>query len=554
MKNIIRISLLLFITCTFVFTQQVRNISDVGPKTEVIINSNYTQIYYIAYHIGSDKDGDGTKDKPWKTISYALQMVNDKSDSNKIAFFIGAGTYAGSTIIMEPFIDLYGGFICKTWERDIFKFASILDGENARRVVEGADNSRIDGFTVTNGLSRTHGGGILCDDTSPVISNCFIVNNFVLEPKIFNYKRIHQNGHHGAGIACFFNAVPIIRNNVFYRNRTSIGNGAGVAFYGWLRMEGAPDRIIVDNFMEGGWTPVVKNNVFIQNVSGVNDVGRTRSSNGGAISCSSEARPVIENNVIASNQAKGRGDAGGIYSENFSYPLIKANWIVGNICDDDGGGIYVNHTGHARITKNYIAGNWTLGNGVGGIRISKEGRADIIDNIIVQNQTGGAVDCVDGYMLLKNNIIMHNKGKSSIRYSNHFNYFQSSRVENNIIRENENRIIIETFGGQEVLFENNNIDEYVSGKGNINVAVAIVDDKQKLIIKNMNFDEMLYQTIIEVKKDYNDNSLSGRVVRINDFWSVINKVENNRIHVWGNATINNLINSDLYIISSYTIK
>jgi len=324
MKNILRISLLLFITCTLVFTQQERNISDVGPKTEVINNSNYQQIYHIAHYIGSDKDGNGSKDKPWKSINYALNKVSDQSESNKVAFIIGAGTYAGSTIIMEPYIDLYGGFNCKTWERDIYKYSSMLNGENARRVVKGANNSRIDGFTVTNGISRTHGGGILCEDTSPIISNCFIVNNYVLEPEDFNYERIHQNGNHGAGIACFFNAVPIIMNNIFYGNRTSIGNGAGVAFYGWLRMEGAPERKIVDNFMEGGWTPVVKNNVFIQNIAGVNDIGRTRSSNGGAISCSSEARPVIENNVIASNQAKGRGDAGGIYSENFSYDLCKS--------------------------------------------------------------------------------------------------------------------------------------------------------------------------------------------------------------------------------------
>jgi hypothetical protein len=429
-----------------------------------------------------------------------------------------------------------------------------LDGENARRVVEGANSSRIDGFTIRNGFSRTHGGGILCDDTSPLISNCFIVNNFILEPENFNHTRIHQDAHHGAGIASFFNAAPEIRNNVFYGNRTSIGNGAGVAFYGWLRMEGAPATEIKNNIIKGGLQPVVKNNVFIQNISGVNDVNSTRSSNGAAISCAFESRPIIENNVIAANQAKGRSDAGGIYSEYFSYPSINGNWIVGNISDDDGGGIYTMKLGHASITNNFIAGNWTIGNGVGGIRLSKEGRADIIDNIIVQNQTGGAVDCVDGYMQLKNNIIMHNQGGSSIRYSNHFTYFNSSIVENNIIRENENKMMIETFGGQDVLIQNNNIDEDVLNKGNVNEIVTFEDDAEKIKIKNMNFDEKLYQTIIEVEKGYIEKSLSGRVARINDFWSVIAKVEGNRINVWGDATVNNLSNSELIIISSYTIN
>jgi hypothetical protein len=286
----------------------------------------------------------------------------------------------------------------------------------------------------------------------------------------------------------------------------------------------------------------------------VNDINRTRSSNGAAISCAFESRPIIENNVIAANQAKGRSDAGGIYSEYFSYPLIIGNWIVGNISDDDGGGIYTMKLGHASITNNFIAGNWTLGNGVGGIRISKEGRADIIDNIIVQNQTGGAVDCVDGYMRLKNNLILHNKGRSSIRYYNHFNYFNSSIVENNIIRENENNMIIDTFGGQDVLFHNNNIDEDLSEKSNVNKVVKIVDDAVNIKIKNLNFDQKLFQTIIEVENNILDTTMSGRVVRINDFWSVIANVEGNKIYIWGKATANIVSNSDLIIIPSYTIN
>ena len=481
-----------------------------------------------------------------------MKKVNDQSENKKVAFIVGAGSYTGSTIIMEQYIDIYGGFNCKSWDRDIYNYSSILDGENARRVVVGANNSRIDGFTIEIGLSRSHGGGVLCDDTSPIISNCFISNNYILEPPEFNHSRIHQDANHGAGIACFFNAVPEIRNNVFYGNRTSIGNGAGIAFYGWLRIDGAPSTKINNNIMEGGLQPVVKNNVFTNNVSGVNDINRTRSSNGAAISCAFESRPIIENNVIAANQAKGRSDAGGIYSEYFSYPSIIGNWIVGNISDDDGGGIYTMKLGHASIKNNFIAGNWTIGKGVGGIRISKEGRADILDNIIVQNQTGGAVDCVDGYMRLKNNLIMHNKGKSSIRYYNNFNYFNSSIIENNVIRENENKMIIETFGGEDVSVQNNNIDENNFSRDNINKVLTIADDDENIKLKNLHFDKKLFQTIIEVEKDVLNSELSGRVVKINDFWSVIAKVEKNRIYVWGNAMMNNTNISHLEIIPSYT--
>ena len=55
---------------------------------------------------------------------------------------------------MKQYVDLYGGFNNKTWERDIYKYSTILDGRQARRVVIGADDSRIDGFTVENVVAK----------------------------------------------------------------------------------------------------------------------------------------------------------------------------------------------------------------------------------------------------------------------------------------------------------------------------------------------------------------------------------------------------------------
>ena len=552
MKKISKILLLMFI-CSTAFSQNVRNISEVGPKSESIDQSVYAQIYYVSTRNGSDKDGDGSKEKSWKTITHAINQVKDQSESNRIALFVSEGIYSGSTLVMKQYVDMYGGFDSQTWERDIHKNSTILDGESARRVVEGANNSRLDGFTVTNGLSRTHGGGILCDDTSPEISNCFITNNFVIEPDNFNHTRIHQDANHGAGIACFFNAVPVIRNNVFYANRTSIGNGAGVAFYGWLRIKGSPETSVRNNIVEGGLQPLLENNVFVQNVSGVNDIHRTRSSNGAAVSCAFESRPVIKNNVIAANQAKGRSDAGGIYSEYFSYPVIDGNWIVGNISDDDGGGIYTMKLGHVTIKNNFIAGNWTIGNGVGGIRLSKEGRASISNNIIVQNLTGGGIDCVDSYMEVEKNIIMHNKGKASIRYSNHYTYFNSSVIKENIIRENENQVLVETFGGSDLKFSSNNMDEEVGGNSNVDERVEI-EQNERISISDIEFNENLYQSVIDVDKSMEAVKYNGRTVKINDFWTVIHKVVENKIYIWGDASVHTRSDSELEIISDYKLN
>lgn len=549
---------LFFISALFLFNppsfaQSVRDISKVGPVTEQVELNNYNQIFYISQIKGSDKVGDGSINKPWATLYYALEKIGNGSKEKIIAILVAEGTYSGFTLQMKSYVDLFGGFDENSWQRDIYKFPSIIDGERMRRVIVAADNSRIDGFTITKGLSRTHGGGILCDDTSPTISNCFITNNYVLEPENFNYNRIHQNGNHGGGIACLFNAVPVIRNNVFYCNETSIGNGGGIAFYGWLRNSDAPPTKIVNNRMEGGWQPLVSNNIFINNISGVNDWGRTRSSNGAAISCAYESRPVIENNLIICNQAKGRSDAGGIYTENFSYPLIKGNWILGNIADDDGGGIYTNHTGHALITQNFIAGNWTIGNGAGGVRLSKESRATVTENIIVHNQTGGGVQSVDSFMELINNVIMHNRGNVSLRYSNVFSYFAPSRIEKNIILENENKIVIELKDGEKIHFTNNILNEKVTGKENCSRQIELENSEIKIEIDKSEYSHSTYQSVIKSPTNFGNKELSGRVFNSGDFWSVISKVEGNSIYLYGNIELRNAGKSGI-ILSDYKIR
>jgi hypothetical protein len=527
---------------------QERRINDVGPATEDVVKEKYTEIFYISQTTGSDESGDGSQHYPWKTLGYAL---NNVKTINLSAIYVAEGRYSEETITLKPFIDLFGGFQSETWKRDIFKYPTILDGENSHRVLIGADNARVDGFIITNGQAQAHGGGILCEDTSPTISNCFIVKNYVSEPPDFNYNRIHQEGHHGAGIACLYNAVPVVRNNIFYMNQTAIGNGAGIAFYGWFRKDDAPATEIRHNAMEGGLRPVVKNNVFVQNISGVKDLNRTRSSNGGAISCAYEARPVIENNIIAHNQAKGRSDAGGIYSEYFSYPLINSNWIVGNTSDDDGGGMYMMRLGHAVITNNFIAGNKTLGNGVGGIRLSKEGRALVTGNIIVQNLTGGAVQCVDSYIEMTNNIIMHNSGATSVSYRSYFTYFKPSLFESNIIQENEGIPFIESKNEDDVILKNNVFDEEKSGTKNANAEISIIDDSADLKIKKAFFDESHYKTLIEIESPVDLKIFTGRVVNIGDQWSVISEVKDNVVYIWGNLEKDVTETSVLKVISSY---
>ena len=92
-----------------------------GPQTEQINEEDYAIIYYVADNAGSDDNGDGSKEKPWASVNYALSQVLTASVDSRVAILVSGGDYSKSTIQMKEYVDLYGGFSEKDWIRDIDK-------------------------------------------------------------------------------------------------------------------------------------------------------------------------------------------------------------------------------------------------------------------------------------------------------------------------------------------------------------------------------------------------------------------------------------------------
>ncbi len=521
------------------------DIARVGPRTVEVAIEDYAGLQYVSTANGSDKKGDGTEENPWASIEEALRGINDARASKRYAVLVAAGTYFRGTIQMQEHVDLYGGFDPETWKRDIFKNPTILDGREIRRVVIGASNSRLDGFIVTRGRAQGPGGGILCDGTSPQITNNRITNNATVAPSNLRSDIIHQDGNIGGGMACFFNAVPRIANNVFSENITEVGNGGGLSIYGWNRLPNRPRAVVEDN-------------VFVGNASGVKDFYRTRSSSGGAISCSHESMPLIRNNVIASNRAGGRSDAGGIYVQYYSSPEIVGNWIVGNVSDDDGGGFYTMRLGEPILINNILAGNWTTGGGVGGARVSKEGRAVLIGNRIVQNLTGGGLLSVDSRVVLKNNVITDNEKGPGFGYRQNFDYFQASLIEGNYFFGNEQgSLSIEAAIGEKLVFNDNWLEEENSSEGNTsNPRKAVVtDDGLKVEIVSSRFNESNTTTLIELASgDKLSEYLEGRILHLDDRWAVVQSNDAHSITVWGNIAARDEDSTTAEILPTYRIR
>lgn len=352
--------------------------SDKKPRTVDL--RGYAQILHVA------------PDAEHRTIGSALAAAKDASATKRYAVLVAAGTYRESPLEMKPFVDLYGGFAGGEWKTpDVTKNATILDGEKKGRVVVGADDSRLDGFTVTGGSIQAHGAGIFCDGTSPVLVNNIIVGNTTLKPTIGEGLG-KQIANEGAAIALLNGSRAYVANNIISENTTEIGNAAGISCRGNVQAK-------------------ILRNVFCNNTSGVKDdqifhgkVG-SRSSPGAAVSCCDASSPQISFNVIVMCFAINNNDGGGIWVEGNSEPRINYNWISGNTSGDDGGGVYVmgnlyyndegerldiSPDGSVQVEDNIIAGNGTVRGGPGGLRVSRFGRVDLRRNWIVGNEKGGA--------------------------------------------------------------------------------------------------------------------------------------------------------------------
>ncbi len=503
----------------------------IGPRTEAVDAKAYTKVFHVAAG-GSDR-GDGSQAAPVATIAQALSRILDAGESKRQAILVAAGEYKGETIPMKPYVDLFGGFDRQGWRRDVEAYRTVLDGEGQRRVVVGANNARLDGFVIQNGKVRGPGAGVLCDRTSPTISNNTIIDNATLEPEGIDKTMIHQHGNDGAAIACVNGSSGTIANNIIAGNTTQLGGGAGIA---------------VANFS----MPLLLNNVITGNVTGLTDVNLSRSSNGAAISATNaQHRPplrmMVVNNVISNNRANGKSDGGGIYLEYDSSPLVAANWLVGNWCEDDGSAIYVMKSSHP-----LFAGNIVAGNNSSAIRLSKEGRGDLRQNLIFGNAAG--VACISSWMEFRNNTVVDNR--SGLSYGNSYApHLKPSIIAANLFYGNEGGQLGAEKGQEGPIVTKNDIQGgYAGGEGNFDQKPEFVDDGVKGKIVSLRYDELRAVTTIAARDLAGANgTLVGRLLSIGDKWGVIQRASGGNIVAWGDLRPKSPA-TDLTIAPTYRLR
>ena len=159
-----------------------------------------------AGNVSGIEDGN-TWETAFSSIQSGVEAVRASGAPGEV--WVASGTYTSlgdAVVVMEPFCDIYGGFAgdeTQREQRDPAAHTTTIDGEDARACVYGADNARLDGFTVTRGrgicradaatlsslssfmnqAAADRSNWIAVDNSgvSPTLSNCILVNN---KPKI----------------------------------------------------------------------------------------------------------------------------------------------------------------------------------------------------------------------------------------------------------------------------------------------------------------------------------------------------------------------------------
>ena len=347
-----------------------------------------------------------------RTIQYAVNVATPFDE-----IWVGGGTYTGTgpeVVSVTMSIALLGGWDgVSVGVRDPAAYPTILDGENARRVIliTKMVSPTVDGFVIARGNAASapfnagKGGGIHINRASPLIANNVITSNvaytsasnagygggiYIASPMgatvitgnqvLFNVANTASTGY-GGGLYIDGGSANQVVNNVVLSNTASITGGAG--YGGGVGFSSSPNAMVIGNRVEGniaqGGTATsfasrgggiycqanvsatIGGNIIQYNIASVLSYGT-----GGGVGGSYCHRLAVVDNVLQGNigsasltEAEGRGGALGVY---FSHDLwLDANWVLSNTASYGpwgyGGGLYLSRDTSFTMTNNIVAAN-----------------------------------------------------------------------------------------------------------------------------------------------------------------------------------------------------
>jgi len=515
------LSWLVFVSVASFFGQarpaQANTNKSPGPSTVSVAVKENGCLRYVSQAAGSDSQGDGSKTKPWRSIAKAMEQSRGASADEPCAILVAAGRYSCDELKMQEYVDYYGGFDPASWEREIFRHPTVLDGNDRSRILVGADHSKLDGFIVRRGLVRGRGAALLCDGTSPTLTNNRFVENKTKKPIEWHPKELHEIANDGGAICCLNGAKPDINSNIFADNRTEVGRGAAIAQHGRC----------------GG---VIAHNIFLDNETGTDD--EHRSSDGGAISVFDWSSPRIENNVLLENKARNTNDGGAIFVALWSSPVIIKNIFVGNRSTDDGGALFIGGQEHryskpkdpvpdeeefcVEVISNVFLGNENGARNSGGMRLAMDARATLQNNIMARD---ARLYVQDSAVEITNNTILEET----------FFRDMSQRSAESLIVNNILWGLLTLPPETSIGFCN--VRDGYQGEGNISEEPRFIQDQDRFPLASATYIPSEHSTAVRTPaRQLANDELAKRIVRADHRWGVVKSNQHDVISVWGDVS------------------
>lgn len=347
-----------------------------------------TNTYAAIYHASPEN----------MTIQQAIDLA--ESGDTVIA---AVGTYKGEGNVN---IDFKGKNITvKSENGPEATIINCLGTQNTRGFIfqtEETNDAVLEGFTIKNG-SHKLGGGIYCNNASPTIKGCIIVNNKAIKTERFT--------GYGGGIYGFNTDVKIIDCII-----SNSGSGGGLFFEGIVIKDGVVIRENVSkpNIIDCTISDNTGDGIFIHNRVGavIKDAVITKNTGRGIV-CTFMSRGgnEISNSLIEHNTS------GGIACREYSVLRINGCIIRQNI-GKYGGGIYCSPTAYIEVSDCIIAQNIATHSG-GGMYItstfgsSKTTNCTITRNVANERGGGVHVEMEGSYFTLSDSIVWGNSSNDS---------------------------------------------------------------------------------------------------------------------------------------------
>jgi hypothetical protein len=256
---------------------------------------------------------------------------------------------------------------------------TVINGGGTNTCVYLANSAVMVGFTLTNGFASDYGGGVYCESTNEVLTNCVLTGNSVIGT--FGY----DGGPYGQGGGAYGGTL---------NNCTLTGNSAPALWpMGGGAGGGACDSTLNTCTLTGnssyygggaGWSTL--NNCTLTSNSAHGGFAKSTDPavGGGAWSC------TLNNCTLTGNSVFGYEDSEGAYAAGIgggAYDSTLNNCTLTGNSADYGGGAYGGTLNNCTLTGNSAPALWSEVGGAGG------GAYDsTLNNCIVYFNNGGNYD------------------------------------------------------------------------------------------------------------------------------------------------------------------